>query len=89
MYIYIEKSIYCIEDLIDILWSGGRDVAQRAYDKGRGDELFEWIENMVDNGYFDDQDYHVIDSKINDYLWFDLENEPRWSNLWEDEEEEG
>lgn len=65
-------------------WSGGHDRWQAILDAGHGDEAMEYLEMM-----FGESGEAVDETTINDYLWFEAENDhPEWFTDGESEEEE-
>lgn len=65
-------------------WSGGHDRWQEILDNGHGDEAMEYLEMI-----FGESGEAVDETTINDYLWFDAENDhPEWFNKEESDDEE-
>lgn len=74
----IKKDIDTFEELYKVSWSGASDVLQRAEEVGREEEVMEHLEEVF-------ADAIPTETELNDYIWFELDNE---LNLWNEGEEE-
>ena len=77
----IKKDIDTFEELYNNSWDGARDILQRAEEVGREDEVMQYLEEVF-------AEETPTETELNDFIWFELDNE---LNLWsegEDEEEE-
>lgn len=62
-------------------WSEGRNVLDRLIECGTVDKAQAWIEELFPDG--------ITDTQLNDYLWFEIEDDhPEWFDDYRDEKEE-
>lgn len=64
-------------------WSGALQTLEQVEEKGVEEQVLELINDVIGEG--------LTETQLNDYIWFDMENDLKEFyniNLWDEEEEE-
>lgn len=63
----VRSSINSIYELERMTWSGGHDTVIAAMEAGKGDELYSWLDDYIDELYVG----VPTEMEVNDLLWFE------------------
>lgn len=81
-----ETIVYGVNDFYELKqnsWSGALQTLEQVEEKGVEGQVLDLLNDVIGEG--------LTETQLNDYIWFDLENDLKefYSiNLWDEEEEE-